>query len=63
MKKYEYKVVRFSTRLGFDFDKKCKDLERIWNELGRQGWRFRARGHRVFIFEREISRNNGNSNC
>ncbi|MDD3570676.1 MAG: hypothetical protein PHY44_06200 [Lachnospiraceae bacterium] len=28
MKKYEYKVVLHSAKLGFDFERKCKELEK-----------------------------------
>lgn len=54
MKKFEYKFVVTKTKLGFDFEKKCKDLENEWNELGQQGWKFCSLGQGVAIFMREV---------
>jgi hypothetical protein len=54
MKKYEYKFLVSKTKLGFDFEKKCASLEKEWNELGQQGWKFCSWGNGVAIFMREI---------
>lgn len=50
---YEYKFVILPKKIGFNFEKKCKDLETEWNELGRQGWKFCTFGTGVAIFIRE----------
>lgn len=55
MKKYEYKFMKFSSKLGFDFDNKCDELERQWNELGNQGWMFCKEGNGFIIFIREVN--------
>ena len=54
MKKYEYKLVHFSTQFGFDFEKKMKTMEQQWNELGQQGWKYCTDGNDCTVFMREI---------
>ncbi len=54
MKKYEYKFVKVGMKLGFDYDKKIEEAERVWNELGKQGWKFCKEGNGAIIFIREI---------
>ncbi len=55
MKQYEYKFVKFAIKPGFRYDEKVKQLERLWNELGKQGWRFCKDGYDFTIFMREIA--------
>ena len=40
MKKYEYKMIKGKTKLGFDYDKKVAEMEAEWNQLGLAGWKF-----------------------
>ncbi len=55
MKKYEYKFVKNSgIKLGFDYDKKVEDMEKEWNSLGENGWKFCRDGNGFTIFIREI---------
>lgn len=44
MKKYEYKFVKQEVKLGFVQNKKVEDVEKEWNELGKDGWRFCREG-------------------
>ena len=53
MRKFEYKFVKISLKLGFDYDKKIRELERQWNELGEEGWQFCWAGDGVLVFMRE----------
>lgn len=53
MTKYEYKFIKKISKIGFDTDKKIKDSEREWNELGKEGWKFCKEGNGVMIFIRE----------
>ncbi len=53
--KYEYKFVEFESKLGFNYDKKVIELEKQWNELGKQGWKFCKDGNGFTIFMREIA--------
>ncbi len=53
MKKYEYKFVKFDSESGFSYDKKVLALEKQWNELGEQGWKFCRDGNGFYIFIRE----------
>ena len=55
MKKYEYKFVKQEVKLGFVQNKKVEDVEKEWNELGKDGWRFCREGTGVMIFIREIN--------
>lgn len=58
MKQYEYKVIRAKTKLGLDFDQKAADMEKEWNELGKDGWKFCAfdrAANEAVIFMREIT--------
>ena len=55
MKTYEYKFVVAKEKIGFDFSKKVSELEEVWNQLGREGWKFCTWGNNgVMIFMREI---------
>ncbi len=54
MKKYEYKFAKTKAKIGFDYEKKIKELEHEWNELGQHGWKFCSWGDGVVIFIREI---------
>ena len=54
MKKYEYKMVEIKTKLGLDWQKKIREAEAQWNELGREGWQFCMHGNGVLVFMREI---------
>ncbi len=54
MKTYEYKFVVAKEKIGFDFSKKVSELEEVWNQLGREGWKFCTWGNNgVMIFMRE----------
>lgn len=54
MEKYEYKFVVAKEKIGPDFSKKIFDLEKKWNELGAEGWKFRTWGNNgAMIFVRE----------
>ena len=44
MKKFEYKMAEIKTSLGFDWQKKIREAEARWNELGREGWQAIADG-------------------
>lgn len=54
MKKYEYKFFTQKSAIGFDFDKKVKNIEEEWNKLGSQGWKFCKEGFGCIVFMREI---------
>ncbi len=54
MKKFEYKMVEIKTSLGFDWQKKIREAEARWNELGQEGWQFCMHGNGVIVFMREI---------
>ena len=54
MKKYEYKMVEIKTKLGLDWQKKIREAEEQWNELGQEGWQFCMHGDGVIVFMREI---------
>lgn len=54
MKKFEYKMVEIKTSIGFDWQKKIREAEEQWNELGREGWQFCMHGNGVLVFMREI---------
>ena len=54
MKKYEYKFVEHENKLGFNYEKKVLELEKTWNELGEQGWKFCKDGNGFTIFMREV---------
>lgn len=51
---YEYKFLSFPAKLSFDYDKKLRELERQWNELGQHGWKFCTHGPDFTVFMREI---------
>lgn len=54
VKKYEYKFVVAKENLGLNFSKKVSHLEKKWNELGAEGWKFCTWGNNgVMIFMRE----------
>lgn len=40
MKKYAYKFVKMEKDFQLNMDKKIKAMEKEWNELGAQGWKF-----------------------
>lgn len=54
MRKYEYKFIRKTKNLGFDFHRKIEEAEQEWNALGKQGWKFCKEGTGVMIFMREV---------
>lgn len=54
MKQYEYKFIPLDIKLGFNFDKKCKESEMEWNELGKQGWKFCCTLNACIVFIREL---------
>ena len=54
MKKYEYKFIMQKATVGLNFEKKVKDAEEEWNELGLQGWKFCKEGNGCMVFMREI---------
>ncbi len=54
VKKFEYKMAEIKTSLGFDWQKKIREAEARWNELGREGWQFCMHGNGVIVFMREI---------
>lgn len=53
MKKYEYKFIAQRIVIGLDYEKKMKNAEAEWNELGRQGWKFCWEGNGCIVFIRE----------
>ena len=56
MKKYEYKIIEIKGKMGLDFSKKVEEMEKQWNELGMEGWKFCTWGNGVVIFVREADR-------
>ena len=60
MKKFEYKMAEIKTSLGFDWQKKIREAEARWNELGREGWQFCMHGDGVIVFMREIEESTTN---
>ena len=54
MKKYEYRFVVTPTRIGLNFEKKCKQCENEWNKLGQKGWKFCSFTNGAVVFMREI---------
>lgn len=53
MKKFEYKFVKEDVKIGFSQTKKLVDVEKEWNELGKDGWQFCKEGNGCIIFMRE----------
>lgn len=54
MKKYEYKFVKTKFKTGFDYDRKVSEMEKEWNDLGSEGWKFCTWANDVMVFIKEI---------
>lgn len=50
---YEYKFVQFPKLTGINYSKKVSELEIMWNELGKHGWKFCKDGLDYVVFMRE----------
>lgn len=58
MQKYEYKVVKSKVKIGFDYENKLLEMEKEWNELGKEGWKFCTWANDAIIFIRELDEAN-----
>lgn len=61
MKSYEYKVIPQSAVLFSnekELAKEAQTKEKLFNELGKEGWKLQEYNHNMMIFIREVNKVN-----